>query len=254
MARIPPTRPKYWRKSNPVVYVVAARMYVRARAKTIRNPRTPKQQANRSKMAVASRFLSQMQPMVARGFRGAMTRRPGWQSRGVGGYHVGLGLLLNTAMERVDGAWRVDYERVKLAEGNSLKPFPLEASRNGREVILHFPSGLPRGTLRVRVAVHSARRQRTVHLGFAACAKGEAVRLDLPKWAVSGDLHMYYTVDVRGRSRWASAYVFLPEERGEVDGGAVGGRIGGLAAGGRGSGVSVLGFRYARGGWPPGAT
>ncbi len=214
MAKITPVRPKYWRKYNPVVYVVNKRMYARARAASIYNPRTLKQQANRSKMSVASRFLAQMQPMVARGFKSRMTNRPGWESRRVGAYHVALGELLRSGMRKGADAWEVDYQNVKLSEGNSLDMYPMEISRSGREMRISFPKGLPRGTRRVRVAVHAAGEGRTVHIAFDAPRRGEELRLSIPKWAASGGLHVYYTVEVKGKSRWASAYVYVPKGRG----------------------------------------
>ncbi|PID90200.1 MAG: hypothetical protein CSA97_04145, partial [Bacteroidetes bacterium] len=212
MARITPVRPKYWSKHEPVPYVVEEeRMYVRARAAKIRNPRTKKQQENRSKLAVASRFLAQMQAMVARGFKPTMTNRPGWESRRVGAYHVALGVLLNSGMRRGMDGWEIDYQNVQLSEGNSLEYFPMEVGRNGREVSITFPKGLPRGTKRVRMAVHSARKGRTLHVALHAPKRGEQILVSIPKWAASGALHVYYTVEVKGKSRWASAYVYVPK-------------------------------------------
>ncbi len=217
MARITPVRPKYWRKQNPVVYVVRAeRMYVRERAENIRNPRTECQQANRSKMAVASRFLAQMQPMVARGFQARMTDRPGWESRRVGAYHVALGELLSSGMRRGTDGWRIDYQNVRLSEGNSLGMYPADVKRSGREMSIAFLKGLPKGSRRVRMAIHSAGEGRTVHVGFDAPRRGEVVKVSVPKWAASGALHVYYTVDVRGKSRWGSGYLFLASDRGTL--------------------------------------
>ncbi len=189
-------------------------MYVRDRAEKIRNPRTERQQANRHKLSVASRFLAQMQPMVARGFRATMTQRPGWESRRVGAYHVAMGALLKSGMRRGKDGWQIDFQHVKLSEGNSLEGFPMEIKRSGREVNISFPKGLPKGTKRVRVAIHSARKGRTAHVAFDAPRKGETVRVTIPKWAASGELHAYYTVDVKGKSRWASLYVYVPKGRG----------------------------------------
>ncbi len=219
MAKITPTRPKYWPKDEPVPYVVKDRMYIRARAEKIRNPRTERQQANRTKMSVASRFLAQMQPMVARGFKPTMTQRPGWESRHVGAYHVALGLLLKSGMRRGKDGWEIDYQNVKLSEGNSLAMYPMGIARHGREMSISFPKGLPRGAKRVRVAVHSAGEGRTLHVGFDAPGRGEVVRFSVPKWAASGALHAYYTVDVRGKSRWASLYVYVARGRGRAQGG-----------------------------------
>ncbi len=214
MAHITPVRPKYWSKQEPVVYVAKKRMYARARAENIHNPRTERQQANRSKMSVASGFLSHMQPMVARGFQATMTNRPGWESRRVGAYHVGLGELLRSGMRRGKDGWEIDYQNVRLSAGNSLGMYPLGVKRDGGEMLISFPKGLPRGTRRVRMALHSARERRSLHLGFDAPRRGELVRVSLPKWATSGTLHVYYTVDVRGKSRWASGYLFVAQGRG----------------------------------------
>ncbi len=213
MAKITPTRPKYWRKDNPVVYVVVDRMYVRARAESIYNPRTVLQQLNRNKMSVASRFLAQMQPMVAKGFQGTMTHRPGWQPRRVGAYHVALGHLLQAGMRKGADGWTIDYAKVQLSEGNSLAGRPVKARRDGREMSISFPKGLPKGTRRVRMALHSAKAGRTVHVSFDAPRQGETVRISLPKWAASGALHVYYTVDVKGKSRWGSGYLLLASGR-----------------------------------------
>ncbi|PID90710.1 MAG: hypothetical protein CSA97_01520 [Bacteroidetes bacterium] len=214
MARITPTRPKYWPKHEPVVYVVKDKKYVRARAERIRNPRTELQQANRNKLSVASHFLAQMQPMVARGFKPTMTNRKGWESRRVGAYHVALGELLKSGMRKGKDGWKIDYEHVKLSEGNSLVEFPVEVKRNGREMLVGFPNGLPRGAKRVRMAVHSAREGRTLHVSFDAPRRGGELRVSIPKWATQGALHIYYTVEVKGKSRWASAYLYVPKGRG----------------------------------------
>ncbi len=214
MARITPVRPKYWSKQNPVLYVVREeKMYVRERAEKISNPRTERQQANRHKLSVASQFLAQMQPMVSRGFRPRMTNRPGWESRRVGAYHVALGMLLKSGMRRGNSGWEIDYQNVALSEGNSLEMYPMDISRSGGEMVVRFPKGLPRGTRRVRMAIHSAREGRTLHVSFDAPRRGEAVKMSIPKWATSGALHAYYTVEVKGKSRWASLYTYVPQGR-----------------------------------------
>lgn len=223
-------------------------MYVRDRAEKIRNPRTECQQANRNKLAVASRFLCQMQPMVSRGFKPRMTNRPGWQSRAVGAYHVALGELLKSGMRKGKGGWEIDYQNVKLSEGNSLEAFPMEVKRNGREMVVGFPKGLPRGTRRVRMAVHSAGAGRTLHVGFDAPKRGEAVRISIPKWAASGALHAYYTVEVKGKSRWASLYVYVAKGRG-ASGGS---RATGAALRPLGGVDGVANAGGERGGWPHG--
>ncbi len=258
MAKITPTRPKYWPKHEPVPYVVKDRMYVRARAEKIRNPKTERQQTNRSKMSVASRFLAQMQPMVARGFTSRMTNRPGWESRKVGAYHVALGELLKSGMKRGADGWKIDYQNVKLSDGNSLDIYPMVLRRQGREMNISFPKGLPRGTKRVRMAIHSAREGRTLHAGFDAPRRGEAVRVSVPKWAAGGALHVYYTVDVWGKSRWGSGYTYMARGRGATRGsntslcppatqGGEGRRIVAIPVGGMAKG----GTPYAAGAAPP---
>ncbi|PID90396.1 MAG: hypothetical protein CSA97_03105 [Bacteroidetes bacterium] len=213
MARITPVRPKYWPKSEPVVYVVADKEYIRARAENIRNPRTKRQQENRSRMAVASHFLAQMQPMATRGFQPTMTNRPGWESRRVGGYHVALGVLLKRGMQKGKDGWEIDYQNVKLSDGNSLDMYPMGAQRHGREMSISFPKGLPKGAKRVRMAIHSAGKGRTLHVSFDAPRQREMVKISVPKWAAGGKLHLYYTVEVSGKSRWASGYVHLAAGR-----------------------------------------
>ncbi|PID90048.1 MAG: hypothetical protein CSA97_04890 [Bacteroidetes bacterium] len=71
MAIITPVRPKWMRREATIVYVAEEQMRVRSRAEHIHNPRTPKQQANRQKFALAVGFLAQMQPMVSLGWASA---------------------------------------------------------------------------------------------------------------------------------------------------------------------------------------
>ncbi len=170
----------WYRPKRPVIhYVVNQRVLVRARPAEVRNPRTEAQQANRGKMAVASRFLALVQPFVAQGFRAG--QRP--NGRSVGAYHVALGHLLQDAMLRENGLWQIDYARVQLAEGKSLKGFSLRVERRGRTLRIAWVKGLPKGTGRVRLAMHSARRGATQHLLLDAPRAGGVVELTLPKWA-----------------------------------------------------------------------
>ncbi len=207
-------RPKY-----PVIhYVSQQRVLVRSRPVKVRNPRTQLQQANRGKMAVASRFLSHFQDFVAHGFESG--RRP--NGRPVGAYHVALGHLLNNAMRRENGQWAVDYESVQLSEGQSLKSFPLRVNRQGRTLRLSWLEGLPEGTHHIRLAFHNAKRGETLCLEVAVPKRGAAVEVLLPKWAKAGALRMWWLPLARGKARWRSAYLFLPEGVKLVLGGMVG--------------------------------
>ncbi len=57
-----------------------------------------------------------------------------------------------------------------------------------------------------------------MHVGFDAPRRGEAMKISLAKWAASCELHAYYTVDVKGKSRWGSLYVYVPKGRGGTGG------------------------------------
>ncbi len=98
----------WYRPKRPVIhYVSNQRVLLRARPAKVRNPRTKAQQANRSKMAMASAFLSHCKEFAVHGFP------PGKRTNGrpVGAYHVALGHLLSSGMRREKGQWRIDYKR-----------------------------------------------------------------------------------------------------------------------------------------------
>ncbi|PID90647.1 MAG: hypothetical protein CSA97_01685 [Bacteroidetes bacterium] len=191
------------------MYVDNGQMRFRSRAEKISNPRTEKQQSNRHKLGVASSFLRQMQAMVARGFMGYETSHPGRASRRVGAYHAGLSALLRHGMRRGADGWTIDYPSVQLAEGNSLDGHPIDVKRSGRELRLHFPKGLPEDTRGLRMAIHCPKTNATLHIRYPASPSPSPLKLTLPKWAKGQDLHLYYTVDVAGKSRWASSYAFV---------------------------------------------
>ncbi len=209
-------RPKY-----PVIhYVVNQRVLARSRPARVRNPRTRAQQANRHKLSVASRFLSQFQSVVERGFPSGV--RP--NGRPVGAYHVALGHLLGSAMMRVGAQWRIDYAQVELSQGQSLRDFPLRVNRQGRTLRLSWEQGLPEGTRRVRLAFHNAKRGATECVEVPILKRGKAMEVLLPKWAQSGALHLWWIPVVCGETRWGSQYLFLPEGGGIIVGWVVGGR------------------------------
>ncbi len=125
----------WYRPKQPAIhYVSNLRVLIRARPAKVRNPRTEGQQANRGKMAIASRFLAPLQDFVLHGFPSGV--RP--NGRPVGAYHMALGQLLNGGMRRENGQWRIDYARVKLAEGLPLQSCPLRVNRRGRTLRLAF--------------------------------------------------------------------------------------------------------------------
>ncbi len=124
---------------------------------------------------------------------------------------MALGHLLNNAMRREKGQWAIDYAHVQLAEGQSLRGFPVKVNRDGRTLRLSWAEGLPEGTRRIRLAFHNAKRGATQCLVVSAPRKGGAVEVLLPKWAKSGPLHMWWCPAVRGETQWQSKYLFLPE-------------------------------------------
>ncbi len=200
-----------YRPRLPVIhYVVNQRVIARTRPARVRNPRTKAQQANRQKLGVASRFLRQVQAFAVNGFK------PGKRSNGrpVGAYHVALGQLLNTGMRREAGEWCIDYARVQLAQGRSLRGYPLRVNRQGRLLKLSWPEGLPEGTRRIRLAVHSARANSSCVLLVNAPRQGGRVELSLPKWAKAGALHLWWCPVGAGKTRWRSGYLSIPQEVG----------------------------------------
>ncbi len=197
----------WYRPKQPVIhYVVSQRVLVRARPSRVRNPRTNAQQANRSKMALASRFLAPLQAFAIHGFTPG--ERP--NGRPVGAYHVALGHLLNNAMRREGGQWRVDYKHVELAAGQSLRDFPLRVKRDGRVLRLSWAVGLPEGTRRIRLALHNAKRGESLCLEVNAPRRGKPVEVILPKGMRTRDLHFWWSPVVMGKTRWGSKYLLLP--------------------------------------------
>ncbi len=198
----------WYRPKQPVIhYVVSQRVLVRSRPLRVRNPRTKAQQANRSKMALASRFLAPLQDFAIHGFTPG--ERP--NGRPVGAYHVALGHLLNNAMRREGGQWRIDYANVQLAEGQSLREYPVRVKRDGRLLKLSWEEGLPEGTHRIRLAFHSLMRGESLCLEVNAPKRGKSVEVILPKGMKFRDLHFWWTPVVKGKTRWGSKYLFLPE-------------------------------------------
>ncbi len=198
---------EWYRPRLPVIhYVVSQRVLVRSRPAKVRNPRTRAQQANRHKLAVASRFLAPLQDLVARGFQSG--ERP--NGRPVGAYHMALGHLLGEAMVRENGRWSVDYAQVQLAEGQSLREYPVRVKRDGRALRLAWEEGLPEGTHHVRLAFHNAKQGATQCVEVVAPKQGAIVEVLLPKWANSGALHMWWIPVVAGKARWGSRYLLLP--------------------------------------------
>ncbi len=51
---------------------------------------------------------------------------------------MALGQLLSNVMKQESGQWRIDYARVKLAEGLPLQSCPLRVNRRGRTLRLAF--------------------------------------------------------------------------------------------------------------------
>ncbi len=197
-----------YRPRLPVIhYVVSQRVLVRSRPSGVRNPRTKAQQANRHKLSVASRFLSQLQDVVVEGFRAG--ERP--NGRAIGAYHMALGHLLNGAMRREAGQWRIDYANVQLAEGQSLEDFPLRVNRQGRTLRLSWEKGLPEGTQRIRLALHSPTRSESLCFEVNAPKWGKTVEVQLPKWVEPETLHLWWIPIVKGKTRWRSKYLFLPK-------------------------------------------
>ncbi len=229
----------WYRPKRPVIhYVSQQRVLARSRPARVRNPRTQDQQANRHKLAVASRFLSPFQSFVGHGFKSGV--RP--NGRPVGAYHVALGHLLSNAMTRRDGQWAIDYRNVELSAGQALMGFPLRVNRQGRTLRLSWEEGIPEGTKRIRLAFHSARRGETLCLMVSAPGRGATVEVLLPKWAKSGSLHMWWSPVVQGKTRWRSKYILLPADTPVVVGWMVGGRRMGKGLptqeGGRAHGIS----------------
>ncbi len=226
MAVITPVRPKWMRRDMVVVYVADGQMRARSRASRIHNPRTKRQQANRSKMGMASRFLRDMQPLVAAGFTPTYTERNG---RKVGAYHVALGLLMREAMRHENGRWYIDYPEVQLAQGRSLTGYTLEARRTGRTLHLNWTKGLPQGTLRVRIGLHSPEEGKTFCIVLQASDCGRGAEVQLPKWATGKALHLWWMVEVKGRHGWASQHLLIAKDRG----------TGHTAGGGRSAGRGI---------------
>lgn len=212
MAIVTLQREKYRPRSSLIQYVVSQRVLLRTRPFRVKNPRTAAQQANRSKLRVASSFLAGFQPFVSKGF--SATEHP--NGRVVGAYQMALGRLLAHGMSMDGGAWRVDYARVELAEGNSLEAFPVTLSRSGGVLRLAWAQGLPRGVERVRLALHLPKRGQTTCLEVQAPRRGVAVEVVLPKWASAEALHVWWSPVARGGRLWGSAYAYapmMPEER-----------------------------------------
>ncbi len=158
---------------------------------------------------------------------------------------MALGHLLNAAMVRERGQWGIDYARVELAEGLSLRPFPLRVNRDGRRLRLSWVEGLPEGTNRIRLAFHEAAGGQTVCLEVNAPSRGAFVEVLLPKWARSRALHMWWMPAVRGKTRWQSRYLLLPAGGKIVVGWLVGGRRLALLASSREGGVAAVGARVS---------
>lgn len=199
-------RPCYREKSAVIQYVVSQRILVRARPEKVRNPRTRAQEANRSKMAVASRFLSALQPFVAVGFQG-YTKQNG---REVGAYHAALGRLLDTGMRRGISGWEIDHSKVILSEGPRVALPPITISRQGKSLIL--ACGGPRrcAVSQLRLAVHCASRNTTICLRVEMPKPSGKVVVRLPKGTESSPLHLWWMPVGHGAVCWASTYVFLP--------------------------------------------
>ncbi len=197
----------WYRPKLPVIhYVSQQRVLVRARPTKVRNPRTKAQQANRGKMAIASRFLAQLQDFVIHGFNPG--KRP--NGRPVGAYHVALGHLLSNAIRREGEGWKIEYKNVQLSEGQSLNEYSVRVNRQGRTLRLRWLEGLPEGALRIRLAFHSPTRGESLCFEVNAPKMGRAVEVLLPKWVESDALHMWWIPAVQGKTRWRSKYLFLP--------------------------------------------
>ncbi len=199
---------EWYRPKRPVIhYVSNQRVLIRARPAKVRNPQTEAQQANRRKLSVASRFLAPLQDFVAKGFRAG--KRP--NGRPIGAYHVALGHLLSNAMKQESGQWRIDYANVKLSEGQSLREFPMRVNRLGRTLRLSWDEGLPEGSRRIRLAFHDAASGASLCLAIEAPRKGAVAEVLLPKSMKSNDLHLWWSPEVSGKTRWGCKYLFLPK-------------------------------------------
>lgn len=199
-------RPHYRPKGPVIQYIVEQRALVRSRPSRVRNPRTAAQQLNRKKLGVASRFLAAFPSFVSKGF----ARGEGQNGRAIGAYHLALGRLLANAMVREHGGWRIDYEKVELAEGEIPGAYPLTIHRAGRTLRLEWKEGLPVGTKGVRLAVYNAKKHAITHVQVAIQKIGAIVEVILPKWADSNSLHVWWQPITDGKTRWASAYVGIP--------------------------------------------
>ncbi|PID90049.1 MAG: hypothetical protein CSA97_04895 [Bacteroidetes bacterium] len=136
----------------------------------------------------------------------------------VGGYQRAKGRLLREAIRwhtpiGKAGRWRIDYAEARLAEGPSLERYPLLHRRQAQQLYIRFPKGLPRHAIRIRIAVHSERANRTQHFTLLASDGSREVAVWLPDWATGHALHLYYTVECANGTTWGSGYVAVKKER-----------------------------------------
>lgn len=189
-------------KIGPVVaYQWKGRYCLRGRVINFKNPRTPKQQANRQVFGVASKLASAMMPAVSIGFRGPATAE---QTTERGCFmHVN-----KQCFSLVNDGVHIDYPAIRVAQG--LLPavrfseplasegcavsvaFQSESGGEGVDYVLLFAYSPTAGT--GILSLPAGRYQRTV-------------TIDLPRFWTGHEVHLYGFTWDRDLSASDSAYI-----------------------------------------------
>lgn len=207
MAHVLQTKPRYRPRGTVSVYLLGGRLVARSWRRAGPDPKTARQQAQRSRLACASAFLKHFAPLVQAGYR------PGMKANGrvVGAYQLALsGVMLGGTTHR-GGAWRIDYPRVQLAQGRACPLQGLAVQRRGGVLHLSWREGKVKAGALLRVAIYNGLRGYMLSAGSEVHQGSRGVQVRLPKGVGAGPLHLWLVaVDATGRALWASVYAVVP--------------------------------------------
>ena len=203
MAHITLVRPRYRSRGVVALYLTRGQIVARAWRRPGPDPKTARQLAQRARMTCASGFLKHFASIVSRGYQ------PGSKPNGraVGAYQMALSqvMLNHTIYNR--GVWRIDYAKVRLAQGRSFPLRGLTIKRTAGRLALRWHGRAPRAVHLLRVALYDPKRGECCILAVPLPPGSTTAAMKLPKGWGNRSLHAWLVLeDSQGRILYESHY------------------------------------------------
>ncbi len=160
----------YWKGVN----------YIRAHAMHIKDPKSQRQQQQRSKLIIMTDFLQSMMPYIRIGYR--------HQTQYARAYNAALAYLMRHALVEQEGEIKIDYEKVLVARGCLTPAFNVRISRSDNVLLFSWENNSGCGDAReTDLAMPLAYNKKTgesIYLLAAAKRSVGTTTLQLPEsWA-----------------------------------------------------------------------